>query len=122
MAEKKNKGGRPPKFACVEDMQSKIDEYFANPKFETLEDVPTMSGLAFELGIDRKTLLNYSEKEKFIPTIKRAKANVEKHIERLSLLKGNTCTIFNLKNNFGWEDKSQQDSNITIQTSWESNE
>jgi hypothetical protein len=65
-----------------------------------------MSGLAYALDMDRKSLLNYSKDEKFFPTIKKAKEKVEQQLEEnaLSNKSNSTFTIFNLKNNFGWKD------------------
>jgi len=68
---------------------------------------PTMSGLALFLGVDRKTITNYSNKEEYFPTIRKARARIESHLEKK--LYGNNVTglIFNLKNNFDWKDKSE---------------
>ena len=70
---------------------------------------PTMSGLALHLDVDRKTITNYSNKEDYFPTIRKARSKIEAHIEKR--LYGNNVTgcIFNLKNNFGWKDKSEID-------------
>lgn len=71
----------------------------------------TISGLAVWLDCDRKTLLNYEEKEKFFPTIKRAKTRIEASIEQGALMGiyNPTFSIFNMKNNFGWKDKQEVD-------------
>ena len=71
----------------------------------------TMSGLAIRLGMDRQSLLNYSKKEKFFGTIKKARARVEADVEKRMSSK-DTFTpglIFNAKNNFGWKDKTETD-------------
>lgn len=95
--------GRPLAFKSVEELEAKIQEYFDN------EDLPTMSGLGVHLGVDRKTIVNYSRKEEYFHTIKKARAVVESFLEKQ--LYGNQVTgvIFNLKNNFGWNDKQQQE-------------
>ena len=70
-----------------------------------------MSGLAVSLGIDRRTLLNYSNKEEFFPTIKAARDKVEADVEE-RMNDEQTFTpglIFNAKNNFGWKDGTEQD-------------
>ena len=87
-----NKVGRPLLFKTVKEVEDKINEYFnycdnrlingydnkTNEQFAYISPEPyTMSGLAYYLGIDRKTLLNYSKKEEFFPTIKRARNKVE---------------------------------------------
>ena len=111
-------------------MQKKIDEYFDScyrPTivfnkekciYETVKDEEgkviveqykpfTMSGLANALDVDRKTLLNYTEKDEFFHTIMRAKRKCEQYVEeRLFDREGNRGAIFSLSNNFkGWADK-----------------
>lgn len=98
--------GRPKKYTEVDIMQQKIDLYF---KICDKTDKPyTMSGMALALDMDRKSLLNYSKDDKFFPTIKRAKARIEQQLEEnLYRLGNNSGVIFNLKNNFAWEDKQE---------------
>ena len=66
----------------------------------------TMSGLAYSLDIDRRTLINYAERDLFFTQIKKAKQKVQAQLEENALMgKGNAVfTIFNLKNNYGWKD------------------
>ena len=110
-----NPVGKPLAFPTVESLDDAVTAYFAvggeswdmsgeQPRF-----VPTMSGLALALGVDRKTVLNYSNKDQYFPTIKRARAIIEQNLEKN--LYGNNVTglIFNLKNNFGWNDKQELD-------------
>ena len=75
-----------------------------------------MSGLAFALDLDRKSLLNYSKNEKFFPTIKKAREKVEQQLEENALMgKANaTFTIFNLKNNYGWRDSVEVNNNSEL--------
>jgi len=106
----KNKGGRPPKFTSVEQVETLIEDYFKNEAYMGEGDnkmfAPTMSGLAYKLDMCRKTLLNYSKDDKFLHTIKRARERVHQALEQR--LYGNNVAgiIFNLKNNFDWQDKS----------------
>lgn len=95
---------RPKLYSSVEDMQKIIDKYFE--MCDKKEKPYTMSGLAYALDMDRKSLLNYSKDEQFFPTIKKAKEKVEQQLEENALMgKANsTFTIFNLKNNYGWRD------------------
>lgn len=99
------KAGRPRAFKNVEEVKSKIDAYFNY--CEEKEKPYTMSGLAYYLEIDRRTLLNYSKNEEFFPLIKKARDKVQMQLEENALSnKANpTFTIFNLKNNFDWKDK-----------------
>lgn len=150
MAEEKNKGGRPLKFESVEELEKKIDAYFAacDPHTEMVteyveardkdgklkkdehglnylveithmvrtEQIPyTITGLALALDTTRETLLEYEGRvegreqvdEGFADTIKKAKQKCHNYAEQ-RLFEGNPAgTIFSLKNNYGWRDKSE---------------
>lgn len=126
MAVPKHAGGRPPLFKSVEEIQDKIDDYFSycDNRIKTIynekngDDIQvsdpepyTMSGLAYYLGMDRKTLVNYSHDDLFFPTIKKARSRVEWDVDR-RMNDRSTFTpgqIFNTKNNFGWTDKTETD-------------
>lgn len=145
-------GGRPLKFQSVEELQAKIDAYFADcdphpeqhiryewhQKDETYKDSKgkektrkvddksqkpkeviewglseqkhyTITGLALALDTTRETLLDYQERPEFSDTIKAAKVKIENYWEEL-LIGGNaTGPIFNLKNNYGWKDKTESE-------------
>lgn len=109
------KVGRPKLFKTPEELEEKINTYFYQCKEE--ERPYTMSGLAFALGIDRKTLINYGKDEEFFPTIKRARNFVEQYVEERLLTQSGVTTgvIFNLKNNFDWKDKQEIDANVKTQ-------
>ena len=97
--------GRPRTFNSVEELEEKINKYF---EYCNKENKPyTMSGLAYYLDVDRKTIVNYTKDEDYFPTIKKARDRVQMQLEENALLnKSNpTFTIFNLKNNFDWKDK-----------------
>ncbi len=113
-------GGQPMKYKTVEELQEAVDNYFISDAFVTnsageREYLPTMSGLALSLDVDRKTVLNYSKNEEYFPTIRKAKAKIESFIE--TRLYGNNVTgcIFNLKNNFDWKDKQEIETKDTTQ-------
>ena len=98
--------GRPRKYERVEDMEEVINEYFK--KCDSAEMPYTVSGLALALGMTRETLLRYEEKDIFSDTIKRAKQKIEEYVETRLFVSGiATGVIFNLKNNFGWKDKTE---------------
>ena len=101
---------RPKIFNDVKEVEEKINAYFNY--CEEKEKPYTMSGLAYYLGIDRKTLLNYSKNEEYFHTIKKARDKVQMQLEENALSnKANpTFTIFNLKNNFDWKDKIEHSS------------
>jgi hypothetical protein len=70
---------------------------------------PTISGLAVHLDTSRETLLEYEDRPEFVDTIKRAKQTIEAMTESL-LVNGGAQpagVIFNLKNNYGWRDKTE---------------
>lgn len=69
---------------------------------------PTIIALCKYLDIDRKTLSEYEKRDEFSNTIKKAKEKIEDYLERqLSRKDQVTGIIFNLKNNFGWVDKTE---------------
>lgn len=97
------------KYKTQEQLQKGIDKYF---KECDEKDKPyTMSGLAFSLGIDRSTLVRYGDRDLFAIQIKNAKNKVQAQLEENALLgKGNaTFTIFTLKNNYNWQDKTEME-------------
>lgn len=123
--------GRPPKYNNPEQMQRLIDLYFLACKshqteggadllqdlseedlliVDTIDDVfPTVTGLALALDLTRQSLLDYQGKDLFLDTIKKAKTRIESSIEQRLFYNNPTGSIFNLKNNFGWKDKSEQE-------------
>lgn len=111
----KHPGGRPPKYKTVEEMQVKIDRYFLDCDKDN--EPYTVTGLALALDMSRQDLINYSNKEEFFDTIKRAKMKVENYLEKRLINDTSTSgIIFNLKNNYGWKDKQE---NINVGVSYE---
>jgi hypothetical protein len=117
--------GRPAKFESVEELQSAISDYFdycdnriqqvyskkSDGVIEIVNPEPyTMAGLALAIGLSRQGLMEYKNKSKeFSDAIKKARDKVHMDVER-RLMEGNsTGAIFNLKNNFGWKDKTETD-------------
>lgn len=105
--------GRPRKYKTVKELENAINKYFLD--CEEKEVPYTVTGLAMACGFeDRGSLLeycNYKDEsgEEFSHSIKKAKSFVEQSIER-GLLSGKynaTGAIFNLKNNYGWKDKTE---------------
>lgn len=97
------------KYKNKETLKKGIDKYFQ--ECDKKQRPYTMSGLAYSLGIDRVTLINYGKKDLFFTLIKEAKDKVQAQLEENALMgKGNaTFTIFNLKNNYGWRDTVEVD-------------
>lgn len=109
--------GQPLLFKTKEDLQEKIDAYFAscyrfNEETNINECIRplTISWLAVDLETSRRTLVNYEEKEEFFHTIKKAKQKIESWTEE-QLYRNTQVTgvIFNLKNNYDWKDKQEID-------------
>ena len=103
-------------FKTVEELEEKVDSFFTSDDAflinykdggEEKTFAPTISGLALHLGVDRRTIVNYSNKEEYFPTIKKARARIEAHLEKKLFGNNVTGLIFNLKNNFDWKDKSE---------------
>ena len=101
----KHAGGRPRKYETPELMQVLIDAYFKECAENSLH--PTVTGLAMLLDMDRRSLINYEQRDEFLPTIKRAKQRVEECLEQNLHGQAVAGTIFNLKNNFGWKDQTE---------------
>lgn len=99
-----NLGGRPLKFKTVEELQVKMDKYFA----ETSEKEWTITGLALALDTDRTTLINYQNRDGYFDAIKKGKEMVHNAYEKDLRAKGRSGDIFALKN-FGWTDQQHVD-------------
>lgn len=114
-------GGRPLAFGTVEELETAINSYFEDEASEAwvnmgeagMQFMPTVSGLAYHLDVDRKTITNYEKKCEFFPIIKRAKTRIEMALERRLFMAQPTGVIFNLKNNFGWNDAQQIEQTTT---------
>lgn len=104
--------GRPVKFKTAKEMQEVIDAYFSECLAD--EKPPTVSGLAFALDMATETLRAYGEKDGFSATVKRAKQRVEIALEQRLDAASPVGAIFNLKNNFGWKDKTEVDNTVSI--------
>ena len=121
---------RPRKIKSVEELQEKIDEYFASCEGDLLRDkdgnpvlnkhdepvytgkkMPTMTGLALSLGLSgRSALLNYKGRKGFLNAIERARARVEAAAEEaLFTREGSQGARFTLACNFGWREKAEED-------------
>lgn len=119
--------GRPLLFETPEILEAKVNTYFEYcdnfeidvPVYKKGEQVGTkkekkpkkytIAGLARWLDCDRRTLVDYTERSEFLPTIKRAKARIEEQLEEALFNHNVTGIIFNLKNNYGWKDEKNLD-------------
>lgn len=103
--------GRPLKFKSVEELQEKIDAYFASCDEEN--EPITITGLALALDTTRDILCDYENRDEFSDTIKKAKLRVENAYEKRLVRRGNGGDVFALKN-FGWKDTKDIDGNLNI--------
>ena len=106
--------GRPLKYKTPVAMQAAIDEYFNDCEYDkdgnAREHIkpPTVSGLAYYLGfLDRKAISEYGLRDEFSDTIKKARIRIENYLETRLTSNAVAGIIFNLKNNFGWKDKTE---------------
>jgi hypothetical protein len=101
-------GGRPLLFKSREELQGKIEEYFT--WCDEHNKPYLITGLALALRTSRETLINYESREEFFDTIKDAKLKCEGYAEDYLYTGKNVGgAIFNLKNNYGWRDKTEVD-------------
>ncbi len=109
MQEAKRGNTNALKYKNEKELEKGIEAYFR--ECDEKEKPYTMSGLAYSLDIDRTTLINYGQRDSYSTLIKKAKARIQAQLEENALIgKGNpTFTIFNLKNNYGWKDKTEME-------------
>jgi DNA-binding XRE family transcriptional regulator len=122
---------RPRAFKSVEELEERIAGYFfqcdnriveVHSKTVGVQEMNkpapySVEGLCGHLGVTRETLLNYEKEEgyeEFFDTIKKAKAKILANLMDRGLDGENSTpmTIFNLKNNYGYADKSSVDLKI----------
>ena len=129
--------GQPAKYTDPVKMQADIDIYFDEVCWEdevTGQDSNgeniikrvmirpyTVGGLAYHLEMSRQSILNYTQRDGFFDTIKRAKDRIQTWTEeQLFTTKQVAGVIFNLKNNYGWKDRqdiiTNDDADLTPET------
>ena len=103
---------RPRLYDDPQAFSEATEAYFADAT------TPTMAGLCFHLGFaDKQSFSQYEEYgDEFSLTVKRARLRMEadRHGKLLSKDTFTPGLIFDLKNNHGWKDKTEQD--ITVNT------
>ena len=128
--------GRKPTFTSAEEMQEKIDAYFASCERELLRDAAgnlvlnkngepvyvggrpmTIQGLALALGFtSRQSLLNYKAKREFVDTVTRARLRVEQYAaERLFDRDAQRGAQFTLAYGFGYARDAEDGKNRETQ-------
>lgn len=111
---------KPLKFSTPEELENSIQAYFED--CEKYKEIPTVTGLAFWLDVDRVDLCRYENYEKYnhlkrcsedvkrayCNSIKRAKKFIESQYEQALFNKNSAVgAIFTLKNNYSWVDKTE---------------
>ena len=98
------KTGHPRKYKTVEEMEVKIEKYFADRDKDKRPYL--IYGLALALDLTRDGLLKYQGRKEFVSLIKKAKERVAASIEEMILTKRQVAgPIFWLKANSTWYDK-----------------
>ena len=117
--------GQPLKFKSNQELQSKIDDYFNSCFVDSIDEDTgekikkcvrplTITGLALALDTNRHTLLEYEEKDEYTHTIKRAKLRIESFAEEQLFTNPRTAgVIFNMVNNWAWQNKQENKSEIS---------
>lgn len=125
--------GRPRKFNDNDILRCRVEEYFnyCDEQVKEYEDSKgrltiirkpyTLSGLCLWLGICRDTFAEYVNgkyddiNNKFSDTFLYARQKVENYVEEgmLNNTLNTNGSIFNLKNNFNWKDKTEVEHQVT---------
>jgi len=99
----KHPGGRPPVWKSPEELQSKVNAYFAD--CESRERKPCIAGLAYWCDVDRHTIYNYEEKTEYFHIIKKARDYILAGLEETMIHgEGGGGAIF-LAKNYGYTDQ-----------------
>ena len=106
------KRGQPPLFSSPKELQDKIDKYFE--LCEKNDEIPLLSGLAVNLGCDRRTLANYDTRDDYFRIISDAKTRCEYALEKKLVNKETYATgqIFALKNGYGWKEQVEHTGDV----------
>lgn len=104
--------GLSKKFETDAELKSAIEDYFNDS--DKKKEPYTIEGLCIALCVTRQTLLNYEKRkgyEDYFDTIREAKLKVQENLIKRGLVGDNnsTLTIFLLKNNHGYRDKTEQE-------------
>lgn len=103
--------GRPRLYQDHASFAAKVDEYFES--LETSGKRPTLAGLSYFMDFeDRETFVRYAEYgDEFSRTVKQTRMRIEDDRWQSLIDKGGFTPglIFDLKNNHGWKDKTEQE-------------
>ena len=108
--------GRPLKFKTDEELQEAINNYFEYCK--QYKKPETIAGLAYHLGVERKTIYNYENRDEFLLTIKKARDRILAGLEEALFKEGKSGQIF-LAKNYGYSDKQEIEHSGDIEIKFE---
>lgn len=105
----KNTRGRPLKFKTPKDLQKSIDDFFDLVK--SGQEAPSIAALAYHLGTNKQTILNYQEKDGFREIIEDTKLYIEKEFTAKAYKSEipQSIFIFTGKAHYGYEEKQSID-------------
>lgn len=99
--------GQPPIIKSAEELQSKIDKYFAD------ETHLTITGLALALGFSsRQSIHDYEKNGEYSYIMKTARLRVENGYEKALMSQNTTGAKFALQN-MGWSDRVETKNETT---------
>lgn len=126
--------GKHKTWETVGELQNDIDQYFKQCDENTVQvydkkqqcivemtsQIPyTIEGLCETLECDRDTILNYQKKkgyEEYFGTIKKAKMKIQRNKVERGLMGDShaAVTIFDLKNNHDYKEKTETSTDLTL--------
>lgn len=111
-------GGRPKAFNTPEELQAKLDQY--KEYLKSNNKPPTIAGLAYFTGIDRRTINNYSKQDEFFPTIKDFRDWIIMNYEESAITNNSTSGIIFLLKNYGYTDRQEHEitGGLQIDVKW----
>lgn len=124
---KSNKTGRERKYDAMragdlEKLQKAIDNYFircwGNTELTDAKDFkvpPTVLGLALAVGLEKANLYEMVKRQDLLSIpVKKALEKIQDWTElQLFTNPRQIGVLFSLKNNYGWKDKQELDTNVT---------
>ena len=126
---KVNKYALKPAFKNVEELRSIITKYYSYCKTENRP--LTVSGLANAIKVNRSWMSVYDakidalglwtkdEREEIKNELRMARERVQQFLDEYLLTGKNVVgAIFNLKNNFGWQDKNELGVDASVTVKW----
>jgi hypothetical protein len=110
--------GHPRSFKSIKDLEDRANEYLTEA--EGQDEPTTMAGLAVACGVSKDTLNVYAkgtydtDNEKYSVAVRMIKTRIEAHKLKMGLMgKTNAAmTMFDLRNNHGYADKTQVETKV----------